>query len=244
MEHRCNVCQKSFLRKSSLDKHKILCDFNHKSARELKVQAQEAGDIPTHLQLVQIVQELSTKLQSMEEKIVHMHKWIERRKQKINVLQWLNSQYCSPTTNWETWISQMKCTCDDIEYLFENSAQDTIELMISKHVTEESPVKAFEQKNGILYIVDNAFMWKVMDSSDLLKLTKHIQSQMFQQLDAWRVLQLDLIDNKELFLKFNKAIIKAAGISQSADGIMHKVKNKMHALLKTDLQLMVQLDFE
>lgn len=244
MNYSCNVCHQSYLRKSSLDKHKILCDFKHQSKREIAVEAQESGDIPTHLQLVKIVQELVSKLNDMEAKMVHMHKWVERRKQKINVLQWLNSQ-TTPSVNWETWITTIQVQSSDVRHLLENTVNDTIGQIIIRCVElapDSVPVKAFTQKNGLLYIVDNAFMWKVMESADLVKLTKHIQTALFRELDEWR--ENNHLEDMQLFIKINKAIIKTTSITQSADGVMHKVKNAIYMHLKTDLQLMVQLDFE
>lgn len=79
----CNICNKKYTRKVSLDKHKILCEFKLKTKNEIKVETEEAADIPNHLQLVKIVQELSLKLYKMEEKMEEMQQWVDKKEKTI-----------------------------------------------------------------------------------------------------------------------------------------------------------------
>ena len=37
----CNICNKQYINKNSLDKHKILCDYTIKSKRERKIDLEE-----------------------------------------------------------------------------------------------------------------------------------------------------------------------------------------------------------
>ena len=87
----CDTCKKEYTRKSSLDKHRILCDFKMKSKREKQIDFEESTDIPSHSQLVKIVQELTLKMMKMEEKMEEMQKWVEKKRRKLNIVSWLNS---------------------------------------------------------------------------------------------------------------------------------------------------------
>ena len=87
----CNVCNKEYTRKSSLDKHKILCDFKMKTKREHQIEIEELADIPNHYQLVKIVQELTLKMIKMEEQMEEMKFWVDKKKRKVNVVVWLNT---------------------------------------------------------------------------------------------------------------------------------------------------------
>ena len=44
----CDVCNKQYTKKSSLDKHKLLCNFKMKSERERKIDVEESSDIPSY----------------------------------------------------------------------------------------------------------------------------------------------------------------------------------------------------
>ena len=93
----CTVCNKQYSRKSSLEKHKILCEFKTKSKREQQVDFEELGDTPTHYQLVKIVQELTLKMIKIEEKMTEMQKWVDKKKRKIK-----------DRNNWEVNLSGKK----------------------------------------------------------------------------------------------------------------------------------------
>ena len=85
MTHSCGLCNKSYTRKTSYDRHVILCEILHQSKREKKCKGQELSDIPSHTQLFLIVQELALKNQILETKMIEMQKWVETKKKKLNV---------------------------------------------------------------------------------------------------------------------------------------------------------------
>ena len=89
-KYNCLVCKKEYSRKSSLDKHRLLCDYKTKTKSELIVEEEEIGDKPSYDQLVKIVQEMSIKYAKMETKVDEMQQWINRRKKKLDIVGWLN----------------------------------------------------------------------------------------------------------------------------------------------------------
>ncbi len=95
-KYNCSVCKKEYTRKSSLDKHRLLCDYKTKTKIELTVEEEEIGDKPSYDQLVKIVQELSTKYAKMETKVDEMQQCINRRKKKTR---------CS-------WVAERKRKCN------------------------------------------------------------------------------------------------------------------------------------
>ena len=82
----CRVCNKKYINKASLNKHNILCDFKMKTKRERQIELEELEDIPSHYQLVKIVQELTLKLIKTEEKMAEMQKFVYKKKQKLNII--------------------------------------------------------------------------------------------------------------------------------------------------------------
>ncbi len=47
-----------------------------------QIEIEELGDVPNHLELVKIVQELTLKLIKMEEKMEEMQKWVIKKKKR------------------------------------------------------------------------------------------------------------------------------------------------------------------
>ena len=146
-KYQCCICDKNYIRKSSLERHQILCDYLIKSKREKDVLLEEANDIPTYLELVGIVKEISIKYASLQEKMENMEKWIEKKKKKINVIEWLTINRI-PHFIFNEWNNQLIVTELEIEYLMENNIFQTIHKLWEKIDIKNIPIACFNQKNN------------------------------------------------------------------------------------------------
>jgi hypothetical protein len=251
----CVVCNKQYTRKSSLDKHKILCDFKAKTPRELQIETEELGDIPTHYQLVKIVQELSLKIVKMEESMEEMKKWVDKKKQKINVITWLNTNTnINPTIGFLEWVhTQLIVTSEHFENLMENTIFHTLQQIFEDNLCEKTdfiyPIRCFSQKVGIFYVCekkeDGSAEWRQLVLADMVLILTKIQKAMIQELTKWKEKnQHKFEDDNKLSVIFNKAVIKLMDISFTQDNNMSRIKNGLYNYLKTDLKSVVEFDFE
>lgn len=247
-KYSCNVCKKQYTRKSSLDKHKILCDYKTKSKIEVEVAIEEANDKPTYDELVKIVQELSKKYVKMEEKVNEMQQYIDRKKKKMDVISWL-STHVTVTVGFLEWIN-MFVTVEPAHFLrllkpetniFE-CLQEVFEFNLSKP-DFVCPLKCFVQKNNIFYIWDNnetGSAWKEMMLPDFVILLKIIQKKLIGELTTWKKENQKLFnDSDRVSDQFNKAVIKLMSISFSQDANMSRIKNSLYNYLKQDLDCLV-----
>jgi len=249
----CVVCKKQYTRKSSLDKHIILCDYRMKTKRENQIESEEFGDIPTHYQLVKIVQELTFKLIKMEEKMEQMQKWVDRKKRKINVVMWLNANI-NPTIGFLEWVhTSLKVKPEHFENLMENTIFHTIQQIFEDNLYDRSdfvyPISCFNQKSGIFYICDKkedgSGEWRQLVLKDMILILKTIQDGIIKELTKWKSSnQHKFDDNDKISILFNKAVIKLMNISFSQDNNLTRIKNNLYNYLKTDLKSLVEFDFE
>ena len=249
----CAVCNKQYTRKSSLDKHKILCDFKIKTKREHQVDEEELGDTPTHYQLVKIVQELTLKMIKMEEKMEQMQKWVDKKKRKLNVVMWLNTNV-NPTISFMEWIhSEVIVKPEHFENLIENSIFHTLQQIFEDNLAEKVdfvyPISCFSQKVGVFYICDKkedgSSEWRQLVLTDMILILKTIQNGMIRELTKWKAEnQHKFDDNDKISILFNKAVIKLMNISFSQDSNLSRIKNGLYNYLKTDLKSVVEFDFE
>jgi hypothetical protein len=254
----CSICSKAYLRKSSYDKHRILCEFKLKSKTEIKIDNEEQADIPSYIQLVKIVQELTLKLNNMEEKMEEMQKWVDKKKKKINIVKWLNDTYNTENNNiisFTEWSSiYLKVDSNDFENLMENSLVYTIQKIFDKNMIEKDfiyPIKCFTQKQNMFYIYSNSSCknssceWRQMTFEDLVILLKIIQNKMIKELTIWKTNnQGKFDDNDKISELFNKAIIKLMNISFTQDSTFSKIRNMLYNYLKVELKIEIDNDFE
>lgn len=249
----CLVCNKQYTKKSSLDKHKILCDFKLKSKREKQIETEELGDVPTHLELVKIVQELTLKMMKMDTKMEEMQKWVVKKKKKINVISWLNSNVSSSIGYLEWVHTCVNVNSEHFEGLMENNIYHTFQQILQHNLSKTDdymyPICCFTQKPGLFYKCekngDEITEWKEMDNSDILLLLKMIHTNMIKELTKWKNdNQHKFDDNDKISILFNKAVIKLMGFSFTSDSSLSKVKHGLYNYLKSDLKMVLEFDFE
>ena len=246
----CALCKKGYTRKSSLDKHAVLCEFKSKSKLELQVAVEEAPDKPTYDQLVKIVQELSIKYVKMEEKMGEMQQYIDRKKKKVNVIGWLNA-HVRPTTGYIEWANSI-VSVEPSHFLYLLRPETTIFEMLHEVFAYNlekcdfiCPLTCFAQKNGVFYICEpepNGLLcaWRELELEDFVLLLKQIQKKMIGELSDWRKENQKLFyDNDKIADQFNKAVIKLMNITFTQDANMSKIKNSLYHYLKIDLDCLV-----
>lgn len=244
----CAVCNKQYTRKSSLDKHNILCDFKMKTKREHQIEIEELGDVPSHFQLVKIVQELTLKIIKMEEKMKKMENCIDIKKRKLNIVMCLNKNV-TPTIGFLEWIH----TClivksEHFEFLMENTIFNTIQSILEDNLSEKVdfvyPISCFSENVGLFYICDKkedgSAEWRELVLSDMILIVKTVQNGIIKELLKWKAdNQHKFDDNDKISILFNKAVIKLMNISLSQNNNLSKIKNGLYNYLKIDLNSVV-----
>ena len=247
----CETCGKKYIRKSSLDKHAILCDFLSKTKREKDISKEEEADLPSYIQLTYIVQELSLKYSKLEKQMEEMQKFIEKKKKKINVISWLNSNI-EPSNTFTNWMNQLELNESHFEFLMENSIIQSIHFILEENLPSSNkiyPIKCFTQKTNLFYICESNepsnCIWSQMTFEDFSKLLKNIQNKLLIILSKWRITNKDQIDNNDsISILYNKTIIKLMNISFSQDASFGKIKSNLYNYLKTDVKNMIEYEFE
>lgn len=248
----CPICNKKYSRKMSIDKHSILCNFKLKSNSERQIEFEELGDTPTHLQLVKIVHELTFKYVKMQEQLEQLEQWVDKKKKKLNIISWLNSNK-TPTVGFLEWIN----TClvvnqTHFKSLMENPLFKTIQQVFEYNLIETSdfiyPIACFSQKANTFYIcekkADNSPEWKQLVLSDMVILLKTLQHRMTRELSKWKTEnQCNFNDNDKLSDTFNKAVIKLMNLSFTQDVSMSRIRNSLYTYLKTDLKTFIECEF-
>jgi len=243
-KYKCIICKKEYTKKTSIDKHRLLCDFKSKSKAELIIEEEDSRDKPTVDQLIKIVQAMSIKQEKMAEKIEEMQQYIARKKQKLDVITHLN-QNVNATIGFLEWVtSTIQVSAAHFVHLMENTVFQTFQLILEQNLTNIDakfvyPIKCFKDKANIFYICEkgeeNESIWRPAETTEMTQLLKKIQIQLLAELSKWKQAnKQNIADNDRLSDQFNKAVIKLMNISFAADGIVNV--NKIKAGLYNSLR--------
>jgi len=243
----CTYCGKSYIKKTSLDRHVILCELINNSKRSTTVEDED--DVPSQRKMYQMILELSNKLNKLDEKVDELNKWVIKKKKKINVIEWLNNNI-SPEIVFENLIEKIIIEKEDINYLFQHTFSDTINDIFTRNIYNKSeteyPIFAFVQKSNIFYIYENIeTKWVELNREKLIKFLNRVHTKLYRIYLENKKENKDKIENDEnLSLLYDKTTCKLMNINFNEEATLGKIRANMYARMKTDMKAIVEYDFE
>ena len=199
--------------------------------------------------MFQILLELGNKFNRLEEKVDELNKWVVKKKKKINVIDWLNTNM-TPEIKFDNLIEKIIITDDDIKYLFEHSFADTLNHIFSRNIynlsESEYPIFAFIQKPGIFYIYENEEVkWIELIKDNLIKFLNKVHMKLFRMFRQHKSDNSDKIQDDESFsLLCDKTCKKIMDVDFRQESILGKIRTNMYSRMNTDMKGLVEYEFE
>jgi len=249
-----------------MEKHILLCEIIHKSRKKQNNQLIiEDDEIPSQKIMYKMLLELGQKYVRLEEKIIEMNKFVVKKKKHINILEWLNTNV-EPTFVFEQLTEKIKITQEDIENLFSNSFNDTLNEIFSKTIytkieEQELPLYACIQKPNILYIYDKIEnldtnntnntnntnkknSWVELPRLKLTKFLNNLEFKITKALNEWKKINKDIIySSDKMTTLYDKTVLKIVSQDFKQEAILNKIKNMMYNKMKTDMKSIVEIHF-
>jgi len=251
----CVHCGKSYVKRSNLDKHFILCDLLQKSKKSKHTEEDEEP-IPSQRKMFQMLIELGQKYNQLEEKVDEMEKWVVKKKKKINMLDWLNANIV-PGIVFHQLYDKIIITDDDIQFLLNNSFYDSLNEVFSKticHLSEtDNPIYAFIQKTNTFYIYDREDlvssdgqkMWIEFSREKMTMFFNKIHMKFIKTFYEWRKSHAkEIKENYQLANLCDKTTSKLMSIELKVEGTFNKLRSNMYNHMKKDIKAFVEYEFE
>ena len=183
----------------------------------------------------------------MEEKVENMQKWVDRRKKKLNIIDWLQKQE-KPEKMFEEWYKEIFILKEEIEILLHNSFivvfTEIIQRIFTLYACKETliPIYASVDKPNILYIYKNQTQvqtqtngkWIESSKEDLLELFKQIHFQMVKAfLEDKKRKEENINESDSLADVYNKANIKLMSINWREEETCNKFRTILYNKIKS-----------
>ena len=234
IKYSCKYCIKEFTRKNDHKKHEYVCDILNTSKRDDTCIEEETTNIPSHLQLYKIILEMGKKINKLEQVQEDNKKWIDKIKNKINILSILNSSIIVDTVIFLDWIKELLVTEDNM-HIFMNEGftnacikiiMDNLNIIKNKELL---PIKCVEYKKNIFYIYSFG-MWKKMDKDEFIILLKNIHKKIFKQMCDWKKINIEKFNrNDKMEEIYGKNIIKLMSIVEfNNEVLINNIKGCLH----------------
>uniref|UniRef100_A0A6C0ARF8 C2H2-type domain-containing protein n=1 Tax=viral metagenome TaxID=1070528 RepID=A0A6C0ARF8_9ZZZZ len=251
----CVHCGKSYVKRSNLDKHIIICDLLQKS-KKIKNMEEDEEPLPSQRKMFQMLIELGQKYNKLEEKVEEMGKWIVKKKKKINMLDWLNTNI-SPSIIFDEFYDKIIITENDIQFLLNNSFYDSLNEVFSKTIYDLSesdiPIYAFIQKTNTFYIYDREDLissngqkkWIEFSREKIIKFFNKIHMKFIKIFCEWKKNHSkEIKESYQLASLCDKTTTKLMTIELKVEAIFNKLRTILYNTTKKDIKAFVEYEFE
>ena len=254
-KHCCIHCGKGYKNRINMDKHIILCELLHKSKKpssRKNEEEEEEIEMPSQRRLFLMLLELGQKYSKLEEKVEELNKWVVKKKKKINVLEWLNTNSI-PNIIFENVSDKIDIITSDIETLFHNNFYDTLCEIFSRTIFQfgenETPIFTFVQKSNVFYVYDangaDSCIWEELSREKLIRFLNKIQMKISKSLLEWKKKNNDKIRaDDSLAMLYDKTVYKLMSIEFKQESTLSKVKSMIYNKIKTDMKSLIEFEFE
>jgi hypothetical protein len=255
----CLHCGKTYKTRVRLDKHMILCEIkSNAKRRHIALEDEEDLVLPSQKQMYKILVELTLKCNKMEEKLEMMSKWVDKKKKKINVVDWLNENV-KPEYTFDLLAKKIVITPKEVDLFMtmNNHFIDTLHQVFDTYIyslreTCAIPLFAFHQKINTIYIYDNIEnngnkenVWTELTREKCIYFLNIIHYKFITAMCEWKKIHEDKINSSDKFCdQYSKSRIRLMDVNFKQDSVLSKVRANIYSNIKQDIKSLIEYEFE
>jgi hypothetical protein len=250
----CIHCGKCYKTRIRLDKHSILCQINSAAKLRYKytgIDEDEDLVLPSQKEMYKILLDLTLKCNKMEEKLEVMSKWVDKKKKKINVVEWLNSNV-HPDITFDLLVDSIKVSTAEIDFFITNKHfLDCLNEIFNKYFYNKScsPLFAFTQKVNHIYVyeknAEGVISWNELTRDKCIYFLNIIHYKFIRAMYDWKKLNQDKINTCDRFIvKYGEANIKLMDVNFKNENTLGRIRASLYNNIKTDLKALIEYEFE
>jgi hypothetical protein len=225
----CIHCQRTYKRKIYYERHVAVCQILCKSKKERNLEMEEQSDTPTMRDLYLVVMEMTTKYKELEEKMQVMSKWVNDKKNKINMLECLNETCKENIDDYNAWFNNINVSRKHLEVLFNTNYANGVSLVLQELLkNEKRPLRADENKENIIYLYAEK-QWIILDDAVYLKLMHIIDKLFMTEFVRWQT------ENKDKLNLDDFAVIYANNVKKimaAREQLYPRIKRDLYVYLR------------
>ena len=129
------------------------------------------------------------------------------------------------------------------KYDFVNGFMYIFQELLPLEKEAELAIKAFDQKDGALFIYNDEGKWSMMDSKQLEQFISYISRLIMTEFVKWQTENIDKMKDEEFSDMYTKNIQKVIGANYSMEQLNMKMKRELYKYLKMNLRNILQYEF-
>jgi hypothetical protein len=236
---------------SNIKKHTLLCEIINRPKKKLIIEDEHPYEILSQQKICEILLELCSKYNVLEQKVTEINKYVIKKKKNINVLNWLNDNI-HPLLLFEKLYEEIVIIDEDIVSILNNSFYDTINNIFSRTIYKihenRYPIFAFIQKVNTLYIYGknekNEIVWHEPTGEKIIWFLNKVHIKLSKYFYEWKLLELTKNKSDNFAIICDKTIIKLMEVNFRHHNTFIKFKSLIYSNMKTDIKSLIEYEFE
>jgi hypothetical protein len=217
-----------------------------KSVADMKKDDEEQADTPTMRVLYEIILEMNAKMVKMEARLDEYAKWVETRKRKLNIVDWLNDNYNAYPNSYIGWFNSIKVSRLHLEMMFEMDyvpgVVAILEMLLPAENRETLPIKCFDQKDNIIFIFHED-KWQIMPVELFDTLIMSLSKKLISEFIVWQNEHFEQMESDDFAAIYAKNLKRVMGGNTGIELLGLRVKKELFKYLKVNLKNVMQCDF-
>jgi hypothetical protein len=252
--YQCCFCKREYKEKFNYDRHKVCCEFLCKSRREQLNEIDRIEKIPTPKEMYMLIQELALRNEKLEKEIAKLK---HVQKQKINILEWLNSTNSTkPKDIFMDWVLQV--VYPEIKNILDTVYESNLSIGLTKlfdntfkiYDLKTIPICAFENKPNVFYIYTkniDKFEWKILSNDEFNRILSKISHRFIVEFkNNWFIPNESKIENdekyKDMYIDYYQRIL-GGNERISEETRYQKTRHFVYTKIKQNIKSITEYDF-
>lgn len=256
--YNCKYCNRNYKLKPNYDKHYLLCDTLNKTRISKpiickNIKENNADYVPSLRDMFTIILELTAKNSQLEQRVEELSKWAESKKKKLNVIDWLNEKY-TKNIKYTEWLGGINITRNHLEAVFKTDmvtgCYEILQNLLTLDNTningtddETMPIKAFTQKDNILFIYNDENKWEILSQPMFANLMNTLSKNILTEFLKWQTENKSKMRQDEFSYTYARNVQKIMGGNLTQEQIHMRVKKELYNYLKMNLRNVVEYEF-
>lgn len=249
----CEFCGKCYKTIVNLNKHILLCQVVNRCVNKTEtINKPIIENLPSQETMYKIIESLTMKYNKLEEKMEELQKWVDKKKKKINIIDWLNdNDKLKPSYDFDSIFDKINITQTAVDFLFTNSFYDTVNEILTNfyNSNQEIPLFAFNQKSNLIYVfnknTEQQSLWKEITKDQLVDFLDKVQTKITRCLKEWKKINEDKVRNDNKFSElYSKTIIKIMDVKFNNETTITRYKSLLYNKIKVDMKSLIEYEYE
>ena len=196
------------------------------------------------IQLQRSVEQLTKRVEKLEDENTNLKKWISKEKKKVSVQQWLTDNW-KPSTAYVTWQKNIEVSQRDLDNVFKHGVAIGTFYIIQQYLPlghhKTFPIVGFKQRGMVFYIY-NEDKWRVMEKDELEGLVRSIDTKLFTSFAEWERANPTIMAEPGR-KQWNRNLKKILLLPEKLETTIKKIRNRLFQYLQMDLKNITEYEF-